>query len=747
MGVKMKKIYILFMILAMLTVQSDLVFANQVIMEETELNFEFLGRDDGLSNLSVSTILQDKYGFLWFGTQGGLNCYDGNEMKVIRNNPFEENGLLHNLIQTMYYDEKNHELWIGTYQGISRYFIAENRFVNYTVDNNQLSNSIVIAITMDSNGDMWFGTMNGLNKLEQESDQFIQYEVPGEVVRSLLTDSKGRVLVGTYEGLYQFKAENKGLEQLPLDLPAPYVMTLDEFDKGILTLGLWGGGLATVDMETNAIKVKEYADNQVYSLIETNDGTRWVGTWGGGLFTEDSQGNVTSFRSEGKSQSLAHNIVYSLYEDDSGIVWLGTNGGGINKINPRKKNLVELAYDPEQVDSLSQGKINKIFEDKEGKLWIAIYNNGFNVYDPVSKSIDKYMNDPEDEQTLPNNQINEFYEFGEVMLLGSNAGLMKFDEDTKQFSMFEGFPDEVLVYSIEQVNDTELWVGTYSNGLFIYNIQEQIYEKIESDKEKNPVADNLIYDIYADTKGRVWIATNNGLNMKKSDSEAFQLFKKENGNHSSLASNTIRSISEDSSGRIWIAMLGGGVAYYEEENESFVSFTEKDGLSSNIVTGVIEDDNGVIWCATENGIAIIHPEGREISSLTPYDGIGGWEFTSGIIKTNDGSLVLGGAHGIARIPRDFSSSYVPEPRVYITDVKLFHEPIDENRLFFNDAVLNFGPDDSYLEFKVVALNFDDSEETKYIYKLEGFDTEWFHAGTRDYISYSNLPAGEYELIV
>ena len=743
----MKKIFSLLIIIVILFLQTDMLFADNHIVDETELNFEFLGRDDGLSNLAVSTIIQDKYGFLWFGTQGGLNRYDGREIEVIRNNPFEEDGLVHNLIQTMYYDNENHELWIGTYQGVSHYIISENRFVNYNVENNNLSNPVVIAITKDLNGDMWFGTMNGLNKLDIESDTFVNYEVVGEVVRDLLIDSNQRMLIGTYEGLYYFDYDVETVESIPLNLPSPYVMVIKEFDKGTISLGLWGGGVVEVDIKTNDMSIKNYDDNRIYSLIKTDDDMLWVGTWGGGLFTEDINGKVTHYVSEGNTKELVHNVVYSMNQDDSGIVWIGTNGGGINKINPRKSNFVELSFDPESDNSLSQGKLNKVFEDSDGMLWIAVYNNGLNMYNPDNNTIDKYTIDPDDENALPDNQVNEIYEFDGNMLFGTNAGLVKFNKENNRFSLLGNLPEDTLVYAIEKVNESELWLGTYLSGLFIYNIENDTYENFKSDDDINPVADNLIYDIYSDTKGRVWIATNNGLNMKEPNSEKFKEYRKEKNNPSSLASNTVRSIYEDSKGRIWIGMVGGGVAYFAEDDESFISFTEKDGLSSNIVTGIVEDENGKIWVATHNGISMIKPEYREIFYLTPDDGIGGWEFSSGATKTNDGSMLFGGIHGITRIPSSYISIEKPKPRVYITDVYLFQEPVDENRLFFNDAYLEFGPNDSYLEFKVVALDYDTPFETRFSYKLEGFDDDWINAGTRDYISYSNLPAGEYELKV
>jgi len=750
-GYNLKKFSGIVFLTILFFLQLNCVFAESSFVEDIEHNFELLDRDDGLSNLSVSSIVQDKYGFVWFGTQGGLNCYDGREMTIFRNDPFEEDGLIHNLIQTIYYDEELHELWIGTYQGISRYIISENRFINYSVNDNNLSNPIVIAITKDQNGHMWFGTMDGLNRLDIRTDTFEYYEVPGKVVRSLLVDSTNRIIVGTYEGLAYFDEGTLQVKQFLLELPSPYVMVVKEFETGILTLGLWDGGVVELEIETNEIVKKSYADNRVYTLIKPDNGALWVGTWGGGLFIEDQMGHVTHFESDGKENNLSHNVVYALYQDASGIFWIGTNGGGVNKINPRKHNFVDLKYDSESLNSISQGKINKIYEDSEGNLWIAVYNNGLNKYNQATGRIDKY-NEASDERaeqsrTLPDNQINEIIEIGGKLIIGTNSGLARYDRSGDRFIPFGDVPENTLIYSIESVNQDELWIGTYNNGVSVYNMKNHTYRNYKSDDMENPVADNLIYDIHVDQKGPIWIATNNGLNMKEPMREKFKLFRKEPGNYKTLASNTMRSIYEDSSGRIWITMVGGGIAYFVEKDESFVTFTEKDGLPSNVVSGVVEDDKGSMWCSTENGLAIIQEETEEIFYLTPDDGIGGWEFSSGVIKVRDGSIILGSVNGITRVPSSFILAQTLEPRVYIKDVLLFHEKVNSTQQFFNDEVLTFGPNESSLEFRVVALDFDAPLETRFSYKLEGFDEEWIRAGTRDYIAYSNLPAGTYELKV
>lgn len=728
---------------------SAIVYADSFLEDGTTLSFELLDRESGLSNLSVSSIIQDKYGFIWFGTQGGLNSYDGREMKIVRNDPFDSNGLVHNLIQTMYYDEDKHEIWIGTYQGISRYLIAENKFINYTVEGNGLSNSVVIAILKDENGFIWAGTMEGLNKIDPETGEIKIYKIEEKVVRDLLIDSSGRMLIATYSGLMYLDEDADKVKNFGLDLPSPYVMVLGEFEEGRISMGLWDGGLVEIDIDmTNKVE-KSFKDNRVYSLAQTTDGTKWAGTWGGGLFAIYPNGEEEHFEGNGIQNALVHPVVYSMLQDDSGILWIGTNGGGICKVNPRERNYVKLVHDPEDEKSLSQGKIIKIFEDSDFGQWYSIYNNGLNYYDPESGEITKYINDPDDPNSIQNSQVTEIQELDDKKIIfGTGDGVSLFDMKTKTFSYLDILPEGTLIYAMKEDNEKNLWIGTYRNGLYLYSFEDGIIKQFKNDTDsENKISDNLIYDILVDSKGWVWVATNNGLNVLKSGNENFETYRSKSGVYEEIASNTIRVIFEDSKDRIWIGTVGGGLALYDYENDSFKNFTEEEGLSNNIVMGILEGDDGRIWLSTQNGISIINPENNAVFVLTPDDGIGGWEFNAGYEKDHNGNMIFGGIHGVTSIPSKFENVNVKAPNLYITDVTLFQESIDEDRLFFNDSILEFGPKESHIGFKVVALDYDSPEKINFSYTLEGFDDKWITNGNRDYISYSLLPAGDYTLKV
>ncbi|NCC81969.1 MAG: GGDEF domain-containing protein [Clostridia bacterium] len=734
----MKKVLIF--IIALLF--STNTFSADIIDQISNPLIDKVDRSEGLSNLSVSSIEEDKYGFLWFATQGGLNRYDGKEFKIFRNNPFNEEGLVNNLIQTTFYDEEKHEIWLGTYQGISRYIISEDKFINYHSREEGLSNQIVTAICKDSQGYYWAGTLEGLNRINSETGEIVQYQINGNVVRDILLDSKGRIILATYEGMMLYNQEKDIVEPLDINLPSKFVMVIKEFQPGIITGGLWDGGLFEFNFYTDELKTWNFTNNNIYTIEKTKDNVLWAGSWGGGLFSITEKGEIHEISSGNKTNQVSHPVVYSLLEDNSGILWIGTNGGGINKINPRKINYTFLANDPENPNSLSSGKINAIYEDTDGNYWILVYNQGIAKYTRDGRLI-KYN---KENNKIPENTVTTVLQIDNKLYFGTAKGVMVYDYQKDFIEPVSNLPQEENVYSLSN-DGTNLWIGTYSGGIYKYNWENEELQQFNNSGDENSLSDNLVYSILSDSQGRVWIGTNNGLNLWDENVNGFKKFFREEGNKEKIPSNNIRIINEDSKGNIWIGSVGGGLSKYIEETGKFETYTEEDGLSGNVVIGVVEDSQGRIWASTHDGISILNPDTGVIDRLTPEDGIGGWEFNSGFFRDKNDNLLFGGIHGIIRIPDGFITSEVQDINLYITDMELYQKEIVPDLIIYNDFFKELEYDENYLSFRFVALDYDAPKKVNYFYKLEGFDEEWINNGTRDYVSFSNLKPGKYKFNV
>lgn len=741
----------------LLTILLFIVFTPQSLAEiqpsgQISPIFDQITREDGLANLSVSAITQDRYGFLWFATQNGLNRYDGREFQTYKSDPYSDSGLIHNLIQTIYYDEENHQLWLGTYQGLSQFDISSESFINYHPEDYGF-NPVIIAITKDNNGQIWFGTMEGLNRLNPATNQIKHYPIPENVVRDLIIDSTGRLLIASYSGLLTYDSSKDEILSLELDLPGDFVMAVKEYEPGILTLGLWEDGVFKVDISKKPYQIiahYSFKDNRIYSMLKIDgqlttgpyQDLEFVGTWGGGLNIITASGEVLEFLPDDTTANPSHPIIYSIFQDDSSIIWLGTNGGGLNRVNPAKQNFVMLSHDAENPNSLSQGKVNNIFIDNTGDIWFSIYSKGLNRYLPAENSLIKYNSNPETDNNLSTNSVMDIIETDAGdLLLATDTGIARYLREEDRFVSTGILPEPEIIYSLEATEEV-LYVGTYTEGLFVFDQDTNNLQQFK----KGEISDNLIYDIMIDSKDRLWLATNNGLNLREPDSPIFKQIFQEVGNHSLPASSSFRTLFEDSEGRIWIGTVGGGISYYNEDG-TFTTFLEADGLSGDLVTGILEDREGQIWAGTHNGISIINPETEQIFKLTPEDGIGGWEFNFGHARDGDHNLYFGGVHGITRIPADFINRNFQAPPIYITDVELFQDSIENGKQHFNDQYYKFKPDSNFISFEYVALDYDSPEKIHYSYLLEGFDENWLNAGNRYYTSYSNLPSGDYNFHV
>ena len=746
----LKKISILIiLIIIIFTLQASAEIQNRGQISPV---FDQITREDGLANLSVSSITQDRYGFLWFATQNGLNRYDGREFKTYKSDPYSDSGLIHNLIQTMYYDEDNHQLWLGTYQGLSQFDISSENFINYYPEENNF-NPVIIAITKDNKDQIWFGSMEGLSRLKPETGEIKHYSIPENVVRDLFIDSTGRLLIASYAGLLSYDAINDEIVSIDVNLPGEFVMAVEEYEPGILTLGLWGDGLFKVDISEEPhqiINQYSFNDNRVYSIIKADcnlenclyDELEFVGTWGGGLNIITTSGETLEFLPDDTSANPSHPIIYSLFQDDSSIIWLGTNGSGLNRINPAKQDFVILEHDADNTESISQGKVNNIFIDSTGDIWMSIYSKGLNRYLSDENRLVKYNSDFDARSHLAADSIMDIIETDKNdLLLATDIGVLKYIQVEDRFINTDILPAPTIIYSLAETEDS-IYIGTYTEGLFIFDKDTFDLQQYKKDE----ISDNLIYDILIDSRDRIWLATNNGLNIKEPDSSIFKHVFKKTGDLQLPASSSFRILFEDSTGKIWIGTVGGGISYYNEDG-TFTTFLENDGLSGDLVTGILEDRQGQIWAGTHDGISIINPETEQIFNLTPEDGIGGWEFNFGHAKDEEHNLYFGGVHGITRIPADFINKDFHAPPIYITDVELYQESMENGRQHFNDEYYKFKPDSNFISFEYVALDYDSPDKINYSYFLEGFDDDWINAGSRYYAAYSNLPPGDYSFNV
>lgn len=734
-----------------------------------EIRFGHIGRAEGLIHASVSSIVQDSRGFLWFGTKGGLTRYDGSSFVVYRNEPFNSDSLSHNLVQTLAMDLDD-VLWVGTYRGLNRLDTHTRRFTRYVnnpSDPTSISDDVVTAIHRDRSGRLWVGTLDGLNLLDEKTGTFKRYmnedahsgAPANDTVRSILETRDGRLWLGTYGGLCCLDPSTGTFQPYRPEggLPSESVMALAEDAQGALWLACWNGGLVRLDTRTGKTKTWKFPDNRLYTLETRIPGTVYAGSWGGGLYEVDVESGAYRryLASPNEPFALSNDVIYSLFKDASGLLWIGTNGGGLNKLDRGLDSFVTYRHDPADPGSLTGGAIMSVLEDTRGTLWVGTYNGGLSRLDAGASSFVTYRYDPGNPRSLSNDIVNGIMEdaAGDIWI-ATNDGLSRFNRATGSFVRYTGGEEregplaDITVYSIAQDKSGRHWYGYFRKGLERYDPRTG-GRRLFSFNPANPssLSDNLVYCIVVDSQNRVWIGTNGGLNRYDEATETFVRYKHRDDDPTSLPSDTVRAILQDSSGKLWFGTASGGLSLLDPKTGRFENILKKDGLPDDSVLSIQEDKLGRLWLGTTDGLCVFDPGTREMKRLDLMDGLQGWEFTSASFRNGRGELIFGGTEGLNRIVDTDIRRNTHAPPVRITSFKVFDREVDLGADPADVKRINLSHSENFVSIEFAALDFHDPESNQYLYKLEGFDKDWIDPGSRRYANYTNLPGGKYEFHV
>ena len=720
---------------------------------------------DGLPSSSVSSVIQDKNKYLWFGTQGGLARYNGYDFRIFNNAPFDSNSLSHNLIQTMTSDPDG-RIWIGTYDGLNLFDPVTERFTRYSHvpgDPSTLSNNIVVSIFIDSRGRLWAGTLNGLNLMRPDGsfrrffhDPDDESSLPDKVVRTIIEDSDGNVFAGTHGGLARYVEDTGSFEKLVLRTedgePAEYAVMAAVYGsrKDEIWLGLWDGGLVRLDTSTMTTEQTALPGINIYKLCLGSEGRLWIGSWGQGIHLYDPATGKTETHTASDTETLSNNVIYSLFEDESGIMWIGTNGGGLHKYVRQHNRFQYLSTDGTGSSGLSEGKVHALFEDSRRYKWVSVYGKGLNRINPDG-SISVYEHEAGDDSSLPNNIVNFITEdSGGRIWLGTNGGYALYRPETDDFERhYNPFapdqPSENIFDRILEDSQGRIWLGTYNSGLLVYSRDDETFLQFQHDPNiETSLSNDLIRDITEDRRGRIWVATNRGLNLYAPERNEFRRFM--HGDQGTLSANDTRTIAEDREGNLWIGTAGGGISIYSPEDDAFSYLSRDNGLISNIIYNISTAREGEIWITNQNGISVYSPALLSVRHIDRSSGLLDGEPTSGLLFASDGLVYCGSSTGITGIPLNWKEQKSYYPEVRITRVEVNGTPILNENNPIKNASLNLKHNQNNINIELNCTDYSLPRHNSFIYRLEGFDEDWIQAGHRQFLSYTNLSPGTYTFI-
>lgn len=739
--------------------------------------FDTITFADGLVSSSVSSITQDDAGFLWFGTQAGVQRYDGYGMQLYTAEPFKPDSLSNQLVQTMYLGPDN-VLWVGTYSGLNRLDLRTRRIVTFphtAEDVSTLSNNIVTSIRHDAAGSLWVATLDGLNRMDDEGEgRFTRYAVdpedpeslPHHTVRALLRDSRDRLWVGSLGGISLVMEDAGGEVRFRTwdddgpdgeSLPSPYVMTIAEDDMGYLWIGTWDGGVSRFDPAEGTFVHYELADLRLYTVMVATTGLVYAGTWGGGLHVIDPRaGTIETYRHDPElSGSLAHDVVYSLYEDGSGIIWIGTNGNGINLFDPRRESFRYVHQELPREKRIDSGKVQALWLDPEsGDLYVGLQNRGLNVVDGDTGIVTRYSHDRDDPASISSDTVNDLLPDRDgTILVSTHNGLNRFYPPRERGGRGRFSPvtepeiPDPIIYPVIRDRREDLWIGTYNSGVFRYGRDGTLRQYAHDPQDRRTIANNLVYDILEDRYGTIWVATNGGLHRYRSDTDDFDRFVYDPANPRGISGLSVGNIYEDRAGTLWIGTRSGGLNRFERETETFSHFTSRQGMTSNAVVSLHEGEPGLLYVATPNGLNLVFTGEDRVVPVDERDGLDVREFSTGITREPGGALLLGAFSEVVRVASRSTDHEGMPPRTVITGTAVLDTPLGIASEYRDATVLELSHQENFLEFSFSVLSFSLPGRNTYRYQLRGFDGNWVDAGTRNHATYTNVPPGNYEFLV
>lgn len=751
------------------------------------IQFNHLTIEDGLSQSTVQSILQDNQGYMWFGTQDGLNHYNGYDITVYRDDVQDSTTIKGNDIRVIYEDSDD-RLWIGTQTGgLNLYDRNKDQFLHYrAIDEDwwTLSADAVWDVLEDSYDTFWVGTSYGLNIMNRETGRglriFSDSENPKTLTDNQITilfeDSNRDLWVGTANGLNKFNRNDSTFTRYLYssenrrESASFYINTIYEDSKGNFWVGTEENGLLLFDRENGTYHNYTYnvdnpqgiSDNSVIAILESIDGDLWVGTGNRGLNLLDTETfTFKKYNHESQNpQSLSNDGINYVYRSNEGFLWIGTFAGGVSYVDPSPPLFRHFQNEPMNPNSLSNNVVQSFFQDRNGDIWIGTDGGGLNLFDPETGNFKHYRHVPGNSNSISGDVILDIYQNDMGLWLATyGGGVTLFDTRENSFRTFrqttentEGLSSD-FVFVITPADDGMLWFGTNLGGLTAFNPVTERFEWYLADPNQpnkpETIANNDIRSIFKDSEGDMWMgAYGSVLNRYDTDEGRFYLY--DINTNSDLFASVVQDIYEDSKGRLWLATRGGGLKQFMQKTHQIITYTEDDGLSSNIVHAIEEDEFGILWLSTNGGISKFDPQNKMFETYGIENGIQSREFNpSSSLRDREGNIYFGGVNGFNRFhPRDVQTDSTVAP-VVLTDLHLFNKSVavgEDSPLqkqISQTSRLTLGHDASVITFEYAALDFSAQKGNQFAYMMEGFDEDWNYVEDIRRATYTNLSPGEY----
>ena len=716
-------------------------------------NFKNITIEDGLSQSTVETIYQDSKGYIWIGTNDGLDRYNGYEFKHYKHDKYDKNSIANNYIVDII-EDKNGYIWVSTIGGLSRINPDKDEIKNYysKEDSGNLSNSNLWQILCTKDNRLIASTIDGLNVYDKNKDKFTRIlykegELPSQYIYSLEEDINGHIWVGTDNGLVELDKDLNIVKSYQDAIGDSDVYNVYDDSKGNIWVCTLDNGLFKINLDDNSVENYKnnnskisIPSNNVRDIISDSEGKLWIAT-DKGLCTFDYEREefITYNKKSYQSNSLIDDEIFCLLKDSSGLIWIGTYSG-ISRFNPNS-NFTHFKLDPYEDNSISGNVIHGIYEDDDKTLWIGTNESGVNIIN--GESI-KHLN--KENSNIVSDLIEDITGFKNYIFIGTNEGLsvlVKNDKTAKNYTITnyttkDGLPSN-KIRSLFIDSKGYLWIGT-NKGLAILDTNNNKIIDITYILDEMGVSDKFIRAVYEDSKGNYYIGCflEGGLIKINPNTKEYKIYKNIENDDSSISNNSIRYINEDLYGNILVG-TSHGINILNLSTDKFNHYTEKDGLINNTIYGILVDKNNGIWMSTNAGISKLSTEDATFKNFTITDGLQSNEFNGrACFKSKDGNMYFGGINGFNVFNSQDIELSTFEPKVIFDNFEIN----GTNKKDISN--IKFKSNENNIKINFFTNDYKNTKTTQYYYKLEGLENEWNMTNSNSLV-FANLGSGDYTL--
>ena len=756
------------------------IFSCNISIAQDQLKFDYLSIKNGLSHNTVFSLSQDRYGYIWIGTQNGLNRFDGHTCKLFSLDELIASNQNYSGEQvSALFEDKKGNLWVGTKNsGIRIKYVSSDRFVRLSYDSLSIpfENSEISSFYEDDIGHIWITTIgSGLIKYDVSQQNITVFntlnsQISSDVVFDVVKDKNGMIWVATAGGGLnclkedgQFELSHKMLYNRPNMYGFRKKLLLDD---NFLWVGTEGSGLYKMNINNRSyihfstIHGKNRINSEaIIDLFKSDDNQIYIATDGAGLNVYDIEtSKMYSYTQKTNSfASLNSNSLRCFLGDRTGNIWIGTFNGGVNIYKPSKVRFDY--YLPKSInESLPARSILSVLQTQSGQTLVGTDGSGLYEFSNQKFNSKPFIHNSENKESIGGNKVKTLFQDsqGNIWLGFFAGGLDLYDIKSKTFRHFMDWKPNV--WSITELKNTqELLIATLGDGLYTLNINSKKLKRYLPQSNKlNSFLDFNITTVHEDKSGRIWIGSlDNGLDLIDESNQVYEHYKNISKDSFSLSHNAIQTIYEDSNGEVWIGTEGGGLNKWLG-NGKFDRINRSDGLIDNHVMGMIEDKNNQLWVSTFRGISCYTKSQGSFSNFSSRVFQNTNQFNQNAISmTANGKLYFGGIYGLHSIQPNQLKTTInsTNTQLIFTDFKVFGKSIpvgnqNKDRMILEKPIENCS--DIYLNYldKSFTIHFKAIDFIKpigdYLFKLEGFSDDWRNINSGDpSVTYTNLDPGHY----